>query len=58
VETKVWQDGLKEKFQRSDFYALADAGAYFRKEQHQIRLLVSSRGDRYHSACANAYGAV
>ena len=41
VETKAWQDGLKEKFQRSEFYALAAAGDYFRKEQATFRALIS-----------------
>jgi putative tricarboxylic transport membrane protein len=33
VQSKTWQNGLKEKFQRSDFYALDKAGAYFKKEE-------------------------
>jgi putative tricarboxylic transport membrane protein len=44
VETKQWQDGLKEKFQRSDFYALAAAGEYFRKEQATFRALMEDVG--------------
>ena len=44
VATKAWQDGLKEKFQRSDFYGLARAGEYFKKEQATFRSLMEDVG--------------
>jgi putative tricarboxylic transport membrane protein len=44
VATKTWQDGLKEKFQRSDFYGLAKAGEYFKREEAQFRALMEDVG--------------
>jgi putative tricarboxylic transport membrane protein len=44
VETKTWQNGLKEKFQRSDFYALDKAAAYFKKEDDTFRGLMKDVG--------------
>jgi putative tricarboxylic transport membrane protein len=44
VATKAWQDGLKEKFQRSDFYGGAAAGEYFKKEQATFRALMEDVG--------------
>lgn len=44
VATKAWQDGLKEKFQRSDFYGLAKAGEYFKREEVQFRALMEDVG--------------
>lgn len=44
VATKEWQDGLKAKFQRSDFYGLAAAGEYFKKEEATFRALMESVG--------------
>lgn len=44
VATKTWQDGLKAKFQRSDFYALDKAGEYFKKEQATFRALMEDVG--------------
>jgi putative tricarboxylic transport membrane protein len=44
VATKAWQDGLKEKFQRSDFYGGAKAGEYFKKEQATFRALMEDVG--------------
>jgi len=44
VATKTWQDGLKEKFQRSDFYGLAKAGEYFKREQATFRSLMEDVG--------------
>jgi putative tricarboxylic transport membrane protein len=44
VATKTWQDGLKEKFQRSDFYGLAKAGEYFKREQAKFRSLMEDVG--------------
>jgi putative tricarboxylic transport membrane protein len=44
VATKAWQEGLKEKFQRSDFYGLAQAGEYFKKEQAKFRSLMEDVG--------------
>ena len=44
VATKTWQDGLKEKFQRSDFYGLAKAGEYFKREEAQFRSLMEDVG--------------
>ena len=45
VATKAWQDGLKEKFQRSDFYGLAKAGDYFKREEAKFRSLMDGRSD-------------
>jgi putative tricarboxylic transport membrane protein len=44
VATKTWQDGLKAKFQRSDFYALEKAGEYFKKEEANFRGLMEDVG--------------
>jgi putative tricarboxylic transport membrane protein len=44
VATKQWQDGLKEKFQRSDFYGLEKAGEYFKREEAQFRSLMEDVG--------------
>jgi putative tricarboxylic transport membrane protein len=44
VATKTWQDGLKDKFQRSDFYGLAKAGEYFKREEAQFRSLMEDVG--------------
>ena len=44
VATKAWQDGLKEKFQRSDFYGLAKAGEYFKREEAKFRSLMEDVG--------------
>jgi putative tricarboxylic transport membrane protein len=44
VATKQWQDGLKDKFQRSDFYGLEKAGEYFRREEAQFRSLMEDVG--------------
>ena len=44
VATKTWQDGLKEKFQRSDFYGLAKAGEYFKREEATFRALMEDVG--------------
>jgi putative tricarboxylic transport membrane protein len=44
VATKAWQDGLKAKFQRSDFYGLAKAGEYFKKEEATFRALMQDVG--------------
>ena len=44
VATKTWQDGLKAKFQRSDFYALDKAGEYFKKEQATFKALMEDVG--------------
>ena len=44
VATKTWQDGLKEKFQRSDFYGLAKAGEYFKREEATFRSLMEDVG--------------
>lgn len=44
VATKTWQDGLTEKFQRSDFYGLEQAGEYFKKEQATLRSLMTDLG--------------
>jgi putative tricarboxylic transport membrane protein len=44
VATKTWQDGLKAKFQRSDFYGLEKAGEYFQKEQAALRAVMTELG--------------
>ena len=44
VKTKVWQDGLKEKFQRSEFYALDKAGEYFKRENAKFLGLMQDVG--------------
>jgi putative tricarboxylic transport membrane protein len=44
VATKTWQDGLKEKFQRSEFYGLEKAGEYFKKEEATFRALLQDVG--------------
>lgn len=44
VATKEWQDGLKEKFQRSDFYGLAKAGEYFKREEAKFRSVMEDVG--------------
>ena len=44
VATKAWQDGLKEKFQRSDFYGLEKAGEYFKREEAKFRSLMQDVG--------------
>ncbi len=44
VATKTWQDGLKAKFQRSDFYGLDKADAYFKDEQAKLRVLMTELG--------------
>jgi putative tricarboxylic transport membrane protein len=44
VATKAWQDGLKEKFQRSDFYGGAKAGEYFKREEAKFRSLMEDVG--------------
>lgn len=44
VKTKAWRDGLKAKFQRSDFYALDKAGAYFKREDEKFRALMEDVG--------------
>ncbi len=44
VATKTWQDGLKDKFQRSDFYGLAKAGEYFKREEATFRSLMEDVG--------------
>jgi putative tricarboxylic transport membrane protein len=44
VATKAWQDGLKEKFQRSEFYGLEKAGEYFKREEAKFRSLMEDVG--------------
>ncbi|HSA88606.1 MAG TPA: tripartite tricarboxylate transporter substrate binding protein [Burkholderiales bacterium] len=44
VATKAWQDGLKEKFQRSDFHGLQKAGEYFKREEAKFRSLMEDVG--------------
>ena len=44
MATKAWQDGLKEKFQRSDFYGLEKAGEYFKREEAKFRSLMEDVG--------------
>lgn len=44
VKTKAWQDGLKERFQRGEFYALDKAGEYFKREDAKFRALMEAVG--------------
>ncbi|HEX2256981.1 MAG TPA: tripartite tricarboxylate transporter substrate binding protein [Afifellaceae bacterium] len=44
VASETWQNGLKEKFQRSDFYGLEEAGEYFLKEEATFRALMTDVG--------------
>jgi putative tricarboxylic transport membrane protein len=44
VATKTWQDSLKERFQRSEFYALDKAQAYFVKENETFKNLLTEVG--------------
>jgi putative tricarboxylic transport membrane protein len=44
VATKAWQEGLKEKFQRTDFYGLEKAGEYFKREEAKFRSLMEDVG--------------
>lgn len=44
TETQAWQDGLKKKLQRGDFYGGAEAGVYFKKEQDTFRNLLTELG--------------
>ncbi len=44
TETKAWKDSLSEKLQLGSFYALAEADAYFKREQDTFRRLLTSVG--------------
>lgn len=44
TETKAWQDGLKDRLQLGRFYGLAEADAYFKREQDTFRRLLTSVG--------------
>jgi putative tricarboxylic transport membrane protein len=44
IETKAWQEGLKAKFQRSEFYGLDKAGDYFKAEQAKFKALMEDVG--------------
>lgn len=44
TETSAWQESLKKKFQRGDFYGLEKAGEYFKKEQETFRALLTEVG--------------
>jgi putative tricarboxylic transport membrane protein len=44
TQTKAWQDGLNDKLQLGRFYGLAEADAYFKREQDTFRKLLTSVG--------------
>lgn len=44
TETATWQDGLKANMQTGQFYALDDAGAYFKREQDTFRAVLTKIG--------------
>jgi putative tricarboxylic transport membrane protein len=44
TETQTWQDGLKANMQMGQFYALDEAGAYFKREQETFRTVLTKIG--------------
>lgn len=44
TETSQWQDGLKANLQMGQFYALDEAGAYFKREQDTFRRVLTQVG--------------
>lgn len=44
TETQTWQDGLKANMQTGQFYALDEAGAYFKREQETFRTVLTKIG--------------
>jgi putative tricarboxylic transport membrane protein len=44
VNTKAWQDGLKAKFQRSEFYGLDRVKEYLSRQQETYRTLMAELG--------------
>jgi putative tricarboxylic transport membrane protein len=44
TETATWQDGVKANLQTSQFYALDEAGAYFKREQDTFRAVLTKIG--------------
>ena len=44
VNTKAWQDGLKAKFQRSEFYGLDRVKDYLARQQETYRTLMTELG--------------
>jgi putative tricarboxylic transport membrane protein len=44
TETARWQDGLKANLQLGQFYALDEAGAYFKREQETFRTVLTQVG--------------
>lgn len=44
TQTKAWQDGVKDRLQLGRFYGLAEADAYFKREQDTFRRLLTSVG--------------
>jgi putative tricarboxylic transport membrane protein len=44
TETAAWQDGLKANLQLGQFYALDEAGAYFKREQDTFRTVLTKIG--------------
>lgn len=44
TETQTWQDGLKANMQLGQFYALDEAGAYFKAEQETFRTVLTKIG--------------
>jgi putative tricarboxylic transport membrane protein len=44
TETAQWQDGLKANLQLGNFYALDEAGAYFKREQETFRTVLKQVG--------------
>jgi putative tricarboxylic transport membrane protein len=44
TETATWQDGLKANLQTGNFYALDEAGTYFKAEQETFRTVLTQIG--------------
>jgi putative tricarboxylic transport membrane protein len=44
TETQTWQDGLKANMQLGQFYALDEAGAYFKREEETFRTVLTKIG--------------
>ena len=44
TESQTWQDGLKANMQLGQFYALDEAGAYFKREQETFRTVLTKIG--------------
>lgn len=44
TESQTWQDGLKANLQLGQFYALEEAGEYFKREQETFRTVLTKIG--------------